>query len=59
MLGPGESREVSIDIDPLYLSIYDDASSKMKVVPGKYTFAVGGSSQALSLHKELTISGSM
>jgi beta-glucosidase len=59
MLEPGESREVTVDVDPLYLSIYDEASGKMKVVPGAYTFAVGGSSQSLPLKQELTISSTM
>lgn len=56
-LDPGESREVTIDVDPLYLSIYDEASGKMRVVPGAYTFAVGGSSQSLPLRQELTLNG--
>jgi beta-glucosidase len=59
MLQPGESREVSVEVDPLYLSIYDEATGKMKVVPGAYTFAVGGSSQSLPLQQELTISSTM
>ena len=59
LLQPGESRVVTVDVDPLYLSIYDDASGKMKVVPGAYTFAVGGSSQSLPLQQQLTINGSM
>ncbi len=52
MLQPGESKEITIDIDPLYLSIYDDTAGRMKVVPGQYTFAAGPSSQALPLKAE-------
>ncbi len=59
MLQPGESRELTIAIDPLYLSIYDDASGKMKVLPGAYTFAVGGSSAALPLKREVSLDASM
>ena len=59
LLEPGESKEITVDVDPLYLSVYDDSTSKMKVVPGAYTFAVGGSSQALPLHQQVTLSGSM
>jgi beta-glucosidase len=59
MLEPGESKEITVDVDPLYLSIYDEATNKMKVVPGAYTFAVGGSSQSLPLHEKITMSGSM
>ncbi len=57
MLQPGESRELTVDVDPLYLSVYDDASGQMKVLPGAYTFAVGGSSQSLELKQETTLSG--
>jgi beta-glucosidase len=59
MLQPGESREVSITIDPLYLSVYDEATGKMKVVAGDYTFAVGGSSQALTLKQQFGIGHGM
>ena len=58
-LEPGESREVIIDVDPLFLSIYDEASGKMKVVPGAYTFAAGSSSQTLPLKQEVTLGGTM
>ncbi len=59
LLQPGESREVTVEVDPLYLSVYDEATGKMKVVPGAYIFAVGGSSQTLPLKQELTMNGSM
>ena len=58
MLDPGQSREISIDIDPLYLSVYDETSGKMKVVEGTYTLAVGGSSQSLPLKKKLELAAS-
>ena len=57
MLQPGESRELTVDVDPLYLSVYDEGTGKMKMVPGAYTFAVGGSSQALPLKHEVTLGG--
>jgi beta-glucosidase len=55
ILKPGESREVSIPIQARQLSIYDEASDAWKQLPGKYTFMVGGSSQDLPLHQELTL----
>jgi beta-glucosidase len=58
MLEPGQSREISIDIDPLYLSVYDEASGKMKVIEGTYTLAVGGSSQLLPLKENLAMTAS-
>jgi beta-glucosidase len=48
-LKAGESRQVTVPIDSKYLSIYDEAASGWKVVPGSYTFLVGGSSQSLPL----------
>ncbi len=58
-LAPGESREVTVEVDPLFLSVYDDATGKMKVTPGAYTFAVGGSSQVLPLKQAVTLQGSV
>ncbi len=55
-LQPGESREVTVAVDPLFLAVYDEASGAMKVMAGQYTFAVGGSSQALPLKTETTLS---
>lgn len=48
-LNPGESHRVSITVEPLYLSIYDAERHQWKLVPGDYTFRVGGSSQNLPL----------
>ncbi len=53
-LQPGESREVSVSIDPKYLSIYDEQQG-WKLLPGQYTFMVGGSSQDLPLKQETTL----
>jgi beta-glucosidase len=53
-LKPGESREVTVDIDPKYLSVYDEQQG-WKLVPGQYTFLVGGSSQDLPLKQETTL----
>jgi beta-glucosidase len=52
-LKPGESREVTVPVDPKYLSIYDEQKGWM-LVPGQYTFLVGGSSQDLPLKQETT-----
>ena len=48
-LKAGESKEVSVSVDAKYLSIYDEAADGWKLVPGGYTFMVGGSSQELPL----------
>jgi beta-glucosidase len=54
-LNPGESREVSVTVDPKYLSIFDEAADGWKLVPGTYTFMVGGSSQALPLTEKVNL----
>jgi beta-glucosidase len=48
-LKAGESKEVSVSVDAKYLSIFDEAVDGWKLVPGGYTFMVGGSSQELPL----------
>ena len=55
MLAPGESREVSIPINPRELSIFDESADSWKQLPGTYTFMVGGSSQDLPLHQEVSL----
>jgi len=54
-LAPGESKTVSIAVDPKYLSIFDVTGDKWKLVSGSYTFMVGGSSQDLPLTKKITL----
>jgi beta-glucosidase len=48
-LEPGASTQVSVSIDPLYLSVFDESADRWKLIPGSYTFMVGGSSQILPL----------
>jgi beta-glucosidase len=54
-LKAGESKEVSVTVIPKYLSIFDDAANEWKLVPGRYTFLVGGSSQELPLHETVEL----
>jgi beta-glucosidase len=54
-LKPGESREVTLPINPRELSIYDETTNAWKQFPGAYTFMVGGSSKDLPLHQELNL----
>jgi beta-glucosidase len=48
-LKAGESRSVTVPIDDLYLSVFDPQQRDWKILPGSYTFMVGGSSQELPL----------
>jgi beta-glucosidase len=54
-LAPGESKEVSVSIDPKYLSIFDVDANSWKLLPGSYTIEVGGSSKALDLSQKLEL----
>ncbi len=54
-LNPGESKEVTLSIDPMYLSIFDEAANQFKMVPGNYTFMAGDSSQSLALHRSVKL----
>jgi len=55
MLAAGESKTVSVAIEPKYLSIFDVAADGWKLIPGSYTFMVGGSSQDLPLSKTVSM----
>jgi beta-glucosidase len=52
-LDPGESKEVTIDIDPWYLSIFNVDRDAWQLLPGEYTFLVGGSSRDLPLKESI------
>ena len=54
-LKAGESREVVVEIDRQYLSVYDPGAHGWKLVPGEYSFQVGGSSQDLPLKQSITL----
>jgi len=51
-LNPGESKHVRLSIDPKYLSVFDETANAWKLVPGTYSFMVGGSSQNLPLSQK-------
>ena len=51
-LNPGESKHVQLSIDPKYLSVFDETANAWKLVPGTYSFMVGGSSQNLPLSQK-------
>jgi beta-glucosidase len=54
-LAAGESKVVSVAIDPKYLQIFDEAANGWKLVPGSYTFMAGGSSADLPLSKAVSM----
>ena len=48
-LKAGEKKTVDVEIDPKYLSIFDEAKDAWTLIPGDYTILVGGSSDKLPL----------
>ncbi len=46
-LNPGENKEVTVEVDPRLLSVWDVKQHGWQLVPGEYTFLVGPSSQEL------------
>jgi beta-glucosidase len=54
-LTAGESKEVAIEVDPEYLSIFNVESNAWQLIPGNYTFLVGGSSQSLPLKESVNL----
>jgi beta-glucosidase len=54
-LDPGESKEVTIDIDPWYLSIFNVDRDAWQLLPGEYRFRAGGSSRDLPLKESIDL----
>lgn len=54
-LNPAETKEVDVEIDPKYLSIFNVEKHGWQLVPGDYTFLVGGSSQSLPLTQSVNL----
>jgi len=48
-LEPGESKSVTLDLDPHYLSIFNEDKNGWELVKGEYAVQVGGSSRDLPL----------
>ncbi|MGA8043291.1 MAG: glycoside hydrolase family 3 C-terminal domain-containing protein [Terracidiphilus sp.] len=54
-LEPGQKRTATVEIDPKYLSIFDEGKNDWNLLPGTYTILVGGSSQNLPLKATFTV----
>jgi beta-glucosidase len=54
-LNPAESKDVVVDVDPKYLSIFNVDQNAWQLVPGDYTIMVGGSSQSLPLTQSVSL----
>jgi beta-glucosidase len=54
-LNPGESREVTVEVDQQYLSIFQVDQNTWQLIPGEYEFLVGESSQTLPLKEAVSL----
>ncbi len=54
-LSPGESKEVAIDVDGKFLSIFNVDQNAWQLLPGEYRFMAGGSSQDLPLKQSVSL----
>jgi beta-glucosidase len=54
-LNAGESKEVSLDVDQKYLSIFNVDKNGWQLLPGDYSIMVGGSSQNLPLKQSVSL----
>jgi len=56
-LAAGESKTVTLRLDPLFLSIFNVDKDAWELVPGDYKLLVGGSSQSAPLTQTMKIGG--
>lgn len=54
-LNAGESKEVSVNVEQKFLSIFNVRKNGWELIPGDYTFMVGGSSQDLPLKQTVCL----
>ena len=54
-LNPGEKKDVAVEVDQKYLSIFNAEQNSWQLVPGDYTVQVGGSSQNLPLKESVKL----
>ncbi len=54
-LGPGESKTVTVPMNPLTLSVFDVRKNAFQMAPGDYTIVAGSSSSETPLHATMQI----
>ncbi|MGO9339706.1 MAG: beta-glucosidase family protein [Terracidiphilus sp.] len=54
-LSAGEKKTVEVEVDPKYLSIFDEGKNAWTLIPGDYTIMVGGSSDKLPLKATVSL----
>jgi beta-glucosidase len=56
-LGPGEQKDVTVNVDPQMLSVFNVDKNAWQIVPGEYKVWVGGSSRDLPLSTAIALNG--
>ncbi len=56
-LNPGESKTVTLTIDPLYLSVFNTSTDRWEILPGEYKVMAGSSSATLPLSASVKLGG--
>jgi beta-glucosidase len=56
-LAPGQSKTVTVNVEPLFLSIFNEEKNGWQVVGGDYKVLVGGSSKTLPLANTVKLAG--
>ena len=56
-LAPGQSKTVTVDVEPLFLSVFSEQKNSWQVVGGDYKVMVGGSSKSLPLADTVKLAG--
>jgi beta-glucosidase len=55
MLPPGESKSVTVAVEPLFLSIFNADTDAWQLLPGEYQFFAGGSSRNTPLSAKVRV----
>ena len=55
-LAPGQSKSVTVKLEPKFLSIFNERKDDWELLPGEYKFFVGGSSRDTPPRESLTAS---
>lgn len=56
-LAPGETKTVSVQVEPLFLSIFNVDQNRFQLVRGEYEIRAGSSSRDLPLRAAITLGG--
>ncbi len=58
-LAPGETKHVSIELNPRAFAFYDAAAHHWTIAPGQFSIEIGDSVESLPLHEHVDVSGEL